>query len=465
MFSPIITRPRIATVHHVFEKGADRTLCHTSPLTWNGHARPLIYGDGGLPLCSICKHLLDRLNRQKEGKLRLKEHLAQPYEESEFYPVMLYRGAVPLGRVKAIYNYFCASMEMELLTVGQLATFATSYGYISEIAHLAGIHGDSTNQKVFDAHGTRFLAHPEVTKRTPHLHEYLEFLRDEGGLKLIPLRPVPRWTSLFTRRLWRYQKAEPVMPIQVPDFYPYLVEGITLSDDEKLLVTVEQMVPKSIPEQIRGDLCQDIIVGILSGEIKVETLADEIPRYVKSTFKRYPMKYGALSLDLPLTESGFKLNDIIGGSYIDVGMCNRCEEITQELDGGLCARCYEMVEREMRAQAAAQHTQAATLFRRSKSRPHQDTSFVSTHDISLEQWREENSGRSLLSFSDDDEIPGFLLDSRDHEGHDSNRRTEAWQEDPLPYIYDGKKRTAGTKTGSRLQQKFLHKTYKESLRE
>ena len=463
MFKPVIIDPKTATIYHLVKPRSDATLCRMSALTYSSrHGRVqgnVIFSTGSLPLCRICQKVLTRIENEKLGKKRLKEHLVQPYEEAEFYPVMLYRGATPLGRVKAIYNYFTAAMEMELSTIGELVTYASNHGWNSDLAHLSGIHANQTDRRVFYKHGTRFLAHPEVTARTPHLHQYLEFLREEGGLKLIPLRPVTRWTSLPTRRLWRYRKSAPVSPVLIPDLYPYLPEGITLSDDEELLVTVEQMVPKNIPEQIRGDLCQDLIVGILSGEIKAENLANEISRYVKSTFKRYPMKYCTLSLDLPLTESGFTLNDILGGSYVDVGMCHRCEEITEELDGGLCAKCYEAVEKEIRARAVTQHVQTATLFHQSKSRPRLDMGFVASQEISLEQWREQNDDRAVLSFPEDDGNPDFLFDRPEHDGHDSNRRTDAWKEDPLPYIYDGKNHNVGSLMGKRRWERQQREHY------
>jgi hypothetical protein len=120
MFKPVIIDPKTATIYHLVKPRSDATLCRMSALTYSSrHGRVqgnVIFSTGSLPLCRICQKVLTRIENEKLGKKRLKEHLVQPYEEAEFYPVMLYRGATPLGRVKAIYNYFTAAMEMELST-------------------------------------------------------------------------------------------------------------------------------------------------------------------------------------------------------------------------------------------------------------------------------------------------------------------------------------------------------------
>lgn len=48
---------------------------------------------------------------------RIQEHIVRPYEEEEFYPLLLYRGNVGIGWVRTRYNLLCASMELDLPNV------------------------------------------------------------------------------------------------------------------------------------------------------------------------------------------------------------------------------------------------------------------------------------------------------------------------------------------------------------
>jgi hypothetical protein len=64
-----------------------------------------------------------------------------------------------------------------------------------------------------------------------------------------------------------------------------------------LLRRVNAAVPKNLDPDLRADICQDIIVGILCGDFSEDNLtlpAKEMTRRVQNMF---PTKYGMLSLD------------------------------------------------------------------------------------------------------------------------------------------------------------------------
>lgn len=81
-------------------------------------------------------------------------------------------------------------------------------------------------------------------------------------------------------------------------FYPYLAHKPQDGDDEALLVMeVNDAVPKNLPEEIRSDICQDLIVAILSGDIHRDELYGSVREFTRKVQKMHPMKYGDISLD------------------------------------------------------------------------------------------------------------------------------------------------------------------------
>ena len=54
---------------------------------------------------------------------------------------------------------------------------------------------------------------------------------------------------------------------------------------EKLMVSVNTAVPNNIPEQIRADVCQDLIVGILAGDLSEYDLNAQVKTYIRKHYK------------------------------------------------------------------------------------------------------------------------------------------------------------------------------------
>lgn len=87
-----------------------------------------------------------------------------------------------------------------------------------------------------------------------------------------------------------------------PTCWPYLnqtEEGYT-----DLLCRVNDAVPRSWPDYIRADVCQDIVVAILSGEISERDIALHTRSFIRRHFKMFPVKdFQTVSLDAPLRAS------------------------------------------------------------------------------------------------------------------------------------------------------------------
>lgn len=67
-----------------------------------------------------------------------------------------------------------------------------------------------------------------------------------------------------------------------------------------MMLRVNALVPKNLPEQVRQEVCQDALVLILtSPAISDVELANSIQGLTRSVFRQFPTKYGPLSLDAP----------------------------------------------------------------------------------------------------------------------------------------------------------------------
>jgi hypothetical protein len=101
------------------------------------------------------------------------------------------------------------------------------------------------------------------------------------------------------RKTRRYFEENPL-----PEFYPFIPKGLDVIADSidgmELLIEVNKSVPKEIPEYAREDICQELLVAILSGEIERNLLADRaiIKGFISKTFKS--ISTWDLSLDAPL---------------------------------------------------------------------------------------------------------------------------------------------------------------------
>jgi|SRR3990167_1222316 len=278
---------------------------------------------------------------------RIGEHIIQPWEEDEFKPLLKYRGTYTLGGLKSLYNLFCAAMEMEVPTIGTLSTITKDNDYstsehdgVSRLAHLTGFHSIVQTPRLH-SFGTRLLNYPEVMERTPHLREYLQFLKEQGGLRAVTLtlirRYAPRTPDILINPIW-----------------PYIRED-TPQDDMgmDLLQAVDALVNRSLPKEIREDACQDLMVALLEGKTTLANLPDSMPGILKANFQKFPMRYetgslwrgGTASLDRVFGQDDERtLADLMPSHMgIEDSLCWGCEGSSNIYSDGLCEPCYIQV--------------------------------------------------------------------------------------------------------------------------
>lgn len=106
---------------------------------------------------------------------------------------------------------------------------------------------------------------------------------------------------------------------QIRLFYPYCVGGP--GEGNALITSVDAIVSKRIPEQDRADICQDLLVSILDGSIKMERLTDAVRPAINKNARMKTERTGTrhMSLDAPMYKEGdgdsIRLLDTIPSDY------------------------------------------------------------------------------------------------------------------------------------------------------
>lgn len=239
--------------------------------------------------------------------------VVRPGIEKMLVPLALYRGQTTLGRIQAKWNFAIAMMHSECESFGDGVKISNNPSY----AHLCEPHTNVQHLTMWSFFN-RLRDHPTITDNIPGLTEYARMLRPngEGLLTKIPLYAVgsvPRvpWRLIAKKQRGTSNLREtPVSQL----FYPYVIHKPKKDDGAfDMMVLVNSAVPKSLPPHIRADICQDLIVGLLSGEITADEIKGSVKSYSKKVFEMHPLKYGHLSFDAEMFEDGGKtLYDVVG---------------------------------------------------------------------------------------------------------------------------------------------------------
>lgn len=80
--------------------------------------------------------------------------------------------------------------------------------------------------------------------------------------------------------------------------WPYMNED--RGEAGKLVALVNMALPRGLPEQIRADVAQDMILGVLSGEIDEQGLERQVRKYLRHHYKAVETPYLAISLNQPV---------------------------------------------------------------------------------------------------------------------------------------------------------------------
>lgn len=248
----------------------------------------------------------------------LERHIIAPGFEKHLEPLLLYRGNLPLGRVHRLWNFTKAMMLQGADTIAD-ATQRLSMN--PDFSHLCGPNTRVTNRSL-EGFWSRVLATPRIHGEDPELIEFIREMnfwrRNLEPLSEIVHDPRVRWigeyrTYIPTARKSRDHKGRPAREPKHQDLvYPFLIHNGG-GPEHELLREINRVVPKYLPPDMRADVCQDLIVGILCGDFARDDLNLPLKEVLKRVRKMYPSKWGDISLDsiVPGTDD-LRLIDTIG---------------------------------------------------------------------------------------------------------------------------------------------------------
>lgn len=294
--------------------------------------------------------------------LSLADKVIRPDIDKHLVPIMLYKGTRSFGWMHRRWNFAILCMESEIENYTQ----AVKLSHNPDYAHLCGPR-KGMPYGTFPSLFGRLRDHPQVTDNISGLTAYVKEL-ERQKLSFYRLTPVDLYTNDPTRKdgryaSWRIHDYSPEVKAereklrqekisrklgrllgesierefnrdlahvarvarrearsreqmanalrQEPRqqlFYPYLVHNPRDDDQStRLLLRVHDAVPKNLPADIRADLCQDLLVAILSGdmeesELEESELEESVKSYLPKVRDMHPFKYGNISLDDMISE-------------------------------------------------------------------------------------------------------------------------------------------------------------------
>lgn len=85
------------------------------------------------------------------------------------------------------------------------------------------------------------------------------------------------------------------------------------SADNQLLITVNRFLPRTLPEQVRADVGQELLLAVLSGELSEADIPLHVPFFTRRIWGQQQSRFKELSLESTIGESGRRLEDRLIG--------------------------------------------------------------------------------------------------------------------------------------------------------
>lgn len=238
---------------------------------------------------------------------QLENLIVRPGFEKHLKPLIMYRGNVTLGDAHRMWNLLVSAMEQDC----SLSDITQRLQHGPEFSHLCGPEKRKPHTSLC-SFLTRLEDNQKVCGEMPHL---LDYSRSLGGHRwhLERVSQVTHRTRNMGAGGWRTFKSRPATPREFREAltYPFLIHDGGRPEHD-LLKRVNAAVSRAYKPHMRADICQDIIVGILSGEFDPDDLHLPVREMTKRVFALSMEKWGDISLDaaLPGTDD-FSLLDTL----------------------------------------------------------------------------------------------------------------------------------------------------------
>lgn len=242
---------------------------------------------------------------------RVKTRVVNRQPDEWFIPMVLYLGNYSIGMAQANWNFLQALYELEVMTTAR----AFKIGKEShDLLHLCGRHAPMQGQTLASFMG-RVVHSPEVWRdvETPMKEWIRDFIYGQGvGFQAMagPRTRISALTWDRTRRSYRRDPSlRPACYAPITPYWPFAAKRIP--EEHEMLHAIDGLT-RGLPEQWRQDVCQDLVVAVLSGDVTLDNLRDALPKHVREVYKMHPIKYGPMSLDAPIGhDSPRTLNDTL----------------------------------------------------------------------------------------------------------------------------------------------------------
>lgn len=245
---------------------------------------------------------------------KLEDKIVRPGFDKHLKPLIMYRGNMTLGRAHRLWNTLVTAMEHE----------ATCSDITQRLVHnpdhsqLCGSETKLTMMGLSSFCG-RLSDNPKVMAEMSGLKDYIDWMLPEyrRGFALERVSEMTHrrrhmgaggWRTfkpLRTDKTLAGRKIEKVIE------YPFLIHDGGKPEHD-LLRKVIAAVGRALPPDQRADACQDLIVGILSGEFNADDLG--LPaKAMRSRIMRFCQnKYAEVSLyeSVPNTDGDLKWIDV-----------------------------------------------------------------------------------------------------------------------------------------------------------
>jgi hypothetical protein len=110
-----------------------------------------------------------------------------------------------------------------------------------------------------------------------------------------------RMKALWADPVWRARQIEAISRADIlPTNVRKGISASALNSATDLMASVDRVVPTGLPDFIRNDVCQDLMVAVLEGTIKFSELKSASKLYLTEYRKMFPDKFGPLSIDAPI---------------------------------------------------------------------------------------------------------------------------------------------------------------------
>lgn len=256
---------------------------------------------------------------------KLKLQVADPEWPERLLPLFMYRGATRPQRIHTLWNVAYAMYLKGCESRGDaIKTFNTIQwreyhgkqrthwdGAPNELGHFCGLHTPLQHNVLYGMF-MRLRANPQLTDSVDKgFTEYVEYMHP-GPCTLVPVSQFstatdPKkiaWWRVAREKMKRGRKPKVIVPKvkepawymkDAPSYLPAQRKGF--SADIALMEHIHRLVPKGMPSEIKSDLCQDLLVAVLSGETSVANLPDVVNQYARQARRLLPDRWKTVSLD------------------------------------------------------------------------------------------------------------------------------------------------------------------------